>query len=148
MSRVVDTPWKPATTGTTPRASASVSRSARTSTIFALVCVVSVMMPAWLPVNDAASTPSSASAMHSSDIVIRSPAVSSMSSSRAGVTELTSSAIRMSSSVVLPIAETTTTTSSPFWRVQATCLATSRIRSASATEVPPNFWTMRATWTT
>ena len=49
-----------------------------------MVCVVSVMMPAWLPVNEAAGTPSSASAMHSRDIEIRSPAVSSMSSSRPG----------------------------------------------------------------
>ena len=89
------------------------SRSPRTSRIFALVCVVSVMMPAWLPVNDAAGTPSSASAMHSSAIEIRSPAVSSMSSSRPGWTRLTSSASRMRSSVVLPIALTTTTTSSP-----------------------------------
>ena len=85
--------------------------------------------------------------MHSNDIVMRSPAVSSMSSSRAGITELTSSAIRTSSSVVLPIADTTTTTSSPFWRVQAMCPATSRMRPASATDVPPNFWTMRATST-
>ena len=39
-----------------------------------MVCVVSVMMPAWLPVNEAAGTPSSASAMHNSAIEIRSPA--------------------------------------------------------------------------
>ena len=39
----------------------------------------------------------------------------------------------------LPIAETTTTTSSPAARVRATWSATSRIRSASPTEVPPYF---------
>ena len=71
------------------------------------------MMPAWLPVNDAASTPRSASAMHRSDIEIRSPELTSMSYSRGGWTELTSSASRMRSSVVLPMALTTTTTSLP-----------------------------------
>ena len=41
----------------------------------------------------------------------------------------------------LPIADTTTTTSSPARRVRATWSATARMRSGSATEVPPNFWT-------
>ncbi len=49
--------------------------------IFALRCVSSVMIPAWLPVNDTASTPCSASAMHSRAMVTRSPEVRSMSSS-------------------------------------------------------------------
>ena len=41
----------------------------------------------------------------------------------------------------MPIADTTTTTSSPARRVRATWSATARMRSGSATEVPPNFWT-------
>ena len=41
------------------------------------------------------------------------------------------------------MALTTTTTSSPARRVRATWSATARIRSASPTEVPPNFWTTR-----
>ena len=45
--------------------------------------------------------------------------------------------------MVLPMALTTTTTSSPWRRVRATWSATARIRSASPTEVPPNFWTTR-----
>ena len=49
-SRSVETPWNPATTGTVPLARASRRRSAFTSTIFARVCSVSVMIPAWLPV--------------------------------------------------------------------------------------------------
>ena len=49
----------------------------------------------------------------------------------------------MSSSVRFPMAETTTTTSSPAPTRPATCPATCRMRSASATDVPPNFCTTR-----
>ena len=42
------------------------------------------MMPTWLPVKLTASMPRSASAMHSSDIEMRSPVVISMSISRPG----------------------------------------------------------------
>ena len=103
------------------------------------------MMPTWLPVKLIASTPRSLSAIVSSAAETRSPVVSSMSISRPGCvvdTEL-ASAIRLS--VDLPIAETATTTSLPCRRVNAMCSATARIRSGSATEVPPYFWTMRAT---
>ena len=88
-SRSVETPWKPATTGTWPAARASRSRSPRTSRILARVWSVSVMIPAWLPVNETASTPRSARAMHRSAIEIRSPELTSMSYSRAGWTALT-----------------------------------------------------------
>ena len=57
-------------------------RSARTSRIFALPWSVSVTIPACEPVNDTAGTPSASTAMHNSDIEMRSPAVSSMSISR------------------------------------------------------------------
>src|SRR5271155_3856695 len=113
--------------------------------ILALVCEVSVMIPAWLPVRDTASAPSSARAMHMSDMDIRSPALTSMSYSRGGGDLLTPRARSISSSVVLPIALTTTTTESPDRLVRATCSATDRMRSAPAREVPPNFWTRRAT---
>src|SRR5579875_495666 len=145
MSRVDETPWKPATTGVTPSARAARSRSPRTSRMRALVWSVSVMMPAWLPVNEAAGTLRSARAMHNRAIEIRSPAVSSMSSSRPGRSAETCSARWSRSSVVLPMALTTTTTSSPERRDLSTCSATARIRSASATEVPPNFCTTRLT---
>ena len=52
--------------------------------IRALPCTASVMTPACDPVNDRASMPRLAIAIASSAIEIRSPAVSSMSSSRAG----------------------------------------------------------------
>ena len=121
-------------------------RSARTSRILALVWVVSVMNPAWLPVNDSAGTPMSCRAMHSSAVALRSPAVMSMSISRPGrVARHRRRPDRSSSSVSLPMALTTTTTSLPRRRVRAMWSATSRMRSGSATEVPPNFWTTRAT---
>ena len=83
--------------------------------------------------------------MHSSAVALRSPAVMSMSISRPGRVSLTSEARRSSSSVSLPMALITTTTSLPRRLVRATWSATARMRSGSATEVPPNFWTTRAT---
>ena len=50
----------------------------------------------------------------------------------------------MSSSVVLPMADTTATTSSPRWRMPTRRLATFLMRSGEATDVPPNFATIRA----
>ncbi len=72
----------------------------------------------------------------------RSPVDSSMSISRGSGTGETSCASAMSRSVSLPRADSTATTRCP-----ASALATMRaaaflIRSASATEVPPNFMTM------
>ena len=85
-------------------------RSGFTSMILALVCVESVRNPAWDPVNDSASTPRSAMAMHRSAVAFRSPAVMSMSISRPGRVLETSLAMRSRSSVSLPMAEMTTTT--------------------------------------
>ena len=76
---------------------------------------------------------------------MRSPDVSSMSISRPAGSAATSWASRSRSSVVLPIADTTTTTSLPARRVRTTCSATARMRSASATDVPPNFCTSKVT---
>jgi hypothetical protein len=78
------TPWKPATMTTLPSSSASWTRPGVMSTIRALPCTASVMIPACEPVNDLAGTPRSASAIASSDIEMRSPEVSRMSSSRSG----------------------------------------------------------------
>ncbi len=80
--------------------------------------------------------------MTSSDIEMRSPVLTSMSYSRGGWVELTELARWMRSSVVLPMALTTATTSEPCRRVRAMWSATARILSASPTEVPPNFWTI------
>ena len=126
-------------------ASVSWIRSARMSRIFALRWVVSVTIPACEPVNETAGSPWSMIAMHSSAAEMRSPEVSSMSISRAEGSPATSWARRSRSSVVLPMADTTTTTSLPARRVRTTCSATARRRSASATDVPPNFCTIKVT---
>jgi len=84
-------------------------------------------------------------AIASSAIEIRSPAVSSMSSSRAGGSGLTLRARSISSSVESPIADTTTTTWSPPLRVATIRCATRLMPSASATDEPPYFCTTSAT---
>ena len=68
-----------------------------------------------------------------------------MSSSRGGGAGQTCPARSSSSSVVSPIADTTTTTSLPCFLVSTMRSATRRIRSASATEDPPYFCTTSAT---
>src|SRR2546423_5484781 len=72
---------------------------------------------------------------------IRSPVESSMSISRGSGRSETSLAIRIRSSVVFPRADRTATTRLPFWARAAIRSAARLIRSASATEVPPNFIT-------
>ena len=114
-------------------------------TILASVWVESVRNPAWLPVNDAAGTPRSLSAMAMRAQALRSPPVMSMATSRPGGSAATWEAILSSWSVSLPMADTTSTTSSPRPRRRATWSATTRMRSGSATEVPPNFSTTNAT---
>ena len=83
--------------------------------------------------------------MARSAIEIRSPLDSSMSSSRGAGTGATSFARSSSSSVVSPMALTATTTSLPARRVSTMRLATRLMLSASATDEPPNFCTIRAT---
>ena len=147
ISLSVLTPWKPAMTQTLPAAIASRTRSPLTSTILALRWAVSVMMPTWLPVKLTASMPRSASAIVTSAAVTRSPVVSSMSISRPGCVLDTELARAIRLSVALPMADTTTMTSLPRFLVNATLSATARMRSGSATDVPPYFWTISATRT-
>lgn len=105
-----DTPWNPATIAMLPSSSAVRIRPGVTSMMRALLCTESVITPAWLPVNDCASWPRFLIAIASSAMEIRSPAVSSMSNSRPDGIGDTCSARSISSSVVSPIADTTTTT--------------------------------------
>ena len=104
-----------------------------------------MITPAWEPVNDRALWPRLAIAIATSAIEIRSPAVSSMSSSRGGGSGVTCPARSSSSSVVSPIAETTTTTSWPAFLVSTIRCATRLMPSASATEEPPYFCTTMPT---
>ena len=73
-------------------------------------CADVVITPAWEPVNERASCPKFVIAIASNAIEIRSPAVSNISSSRPDGIGVICLAKSMSSSVVSPIAETTTTT--------------------------------------
>src|SRR5206468_1060940 len=66
---------------------------------------------------------------------------SSMSISRGSGVEVTSSAAAISSSVVLPRAESTATTRWPSSFARTMRAAARLMRSASATDVPPNFIT-------
>ena len=102
------------------------------------------MMPAWVPVIDTAGTPAACSAIDSRAIDTCSPVARSMSISRWGGFALIALARPVSSSVVWPMAETTTTSSLPSSRLAATRAATAWMRSTFATEVPPNFCTSRA----
>ena len=112
-----ETPWKPATIAMWPSSTEVWMRPGVTSMILALPWASSVMTPAWLPVNDSASWPRLAIAIASTAMEMRSPAVSSMSSSRAGGSGDTCCARSIRSSVESPIAETTTTTWFPAFLV-------------------------------
>ena len=116
-------------------------RSARTSRMSALVCDSSVTIPACEPVSEIARWPRSLIAIAHSAHEIRSPEESSMSISRGSGASETSSAIAISSSVVLPRADSTATTRAPRSRFSTMRRAARLMRSASATEVPPNFIT-------
>src|SRR5437867_4395705 len=124
-----------------PPASSSCTRTGRTSMMRASTWRSFVMMPDWLPVKLIASPPNSRIAIDRSAIAIRSPAVRSMSSSRRSGLGDTCLASASRSSVVSPMAETTTTTSCPARRVRITRSATCRMRVTSATLEPPYFCT-------
>ena len=139
------TPWNPATSTIEPSSRASRSRCGLTCTIRASPCLGVVTIPACEPVKERAWTPSEWMAIATSALEMRSPAVSSMSSSRGGGAGETWSARSSRSSVVSPMAETTTTTSLPSLCVRTIRSATFLMRSASCTDDPPYFCTTRAT---
>ena len=128
-----------------PSSIAAEMRPGVTSMILALPCTESVITPACEPVNDRAVKPRSEIAIATSAIEIRSPAVRSMSSSRAGGSGLTPSARSSSSSVVSPMAETATTTSCPAFFTSTMRRATRLTAEASASDEPPYFCTTMPT---
>ena len=120
----VETPWKPASTTTLPRLE-RLDDPLRPDLDDLGLAVLGVGDDAGLRTGVAGGRqPRALMAMPSSDIAIRSPAVSSMSISRGSGTAAISSAIAARSSVVSPIAETTTMTSSPPSRARTTRSAT------------------------
>ena len=100
-------------------------------------------MPACGPVRLMAGTPSPWRAIDSSVAAWCSPVARRTSSSRGSGSSVIAAARPSSSSVVSPMAETTTTRSWPAARSRAIRRATRLMRSASATEEPPYFWTTR-----
>src|SRR4051812_23368987 len=116
-------------------------RSARTSRMRAFVCDVSVTIPACEPVSEIARWPRSLIAIAQSAHDTRSPVDSSMSISRGSGSGETSSASAMRRSVSLPRALSTATTRWPAARLATMRRAARLRRSASATDVPPNFIT-------
>ncbi len=124
-----------------PSSSAEWIRWARTSTIFAFVCVVSVTIPAWDPVSEIASCPRSSIAISASAQEMRSPTEISMSIARGFGRAEIRWARATSSSVVSPIAERTATTRAPRSFAETILRATACSRAGSPTEVPPNLRT-------
>ena len=107
----------------------------------ALVCEVSVTIPACEPVSEIARWPRSLIAIAHSAHDTRSPVDSSMSISRGSGSGETSKASAISRSVSLPRALSTATTRWPVSRLATIRRAARFRRSASATDVPPNFMT-------
>jgi len=111
----------------------------------ALVWASLVMIPDCEPVKLTAGTLRAFRAIESRAMEMRSPALRSMSSSRRAGASVTCRASLSRSSVVSPMAETTTTTCLPDAWAAATRSATFLMRSTSETEEPPYFWTITAT---
>ncbi len=98
-------------------------------------------MPACEPVSEIAWWPMSQIAIAQSAQEMRSPVDSSMSISRGEGRSEISFAWRIRSSVVLPRAESTTTTDLPASRAATIRRAARLMSSGPATDVPPNFMT-------
>src|SRR5271166_473607 len=143
-------PWKPATTGICRSPDGPSPRRRRTrsdpsmSRMRALPWAVSVRIGTCQPCQERASSPSCCSAIAIRPVVTCSPVATTASYSRASC--IGESAWHQATSwLVTPaMAETTTATSCPASASRLTRRAALRMRSRSATEVPPNFMTMRA----
>ena len=96
------------------------------------------------PCHERAFTPMPSSMIASSPAVTCSPEATTASYSRASCSGAASRAQATSSLVLPAMAETTTATSWPASTSRFTWRATLRMRSISATDVPPNFITRRA----
>src|SRR3954469_19509200 len=136
-------PWNPATITTLPWSISRRTRAGSIPAIRALPYRPSVVIPACAPVSAIAATPSACRAIDTSVAAWCSPVASRRSSSRGSGSSVTAAASASSSSVVSPIADTTTTRSLPAVLSRAIRRATRRMRSAPATEDPPNFITTR-----
>ena len=138
-------PWKPAITATCLRSlKRLISSAPLTSLMRAEPCASSVRIGNCQPCQERALTPMPSSTIASSPAVTCSPEATTASYSRASCSGA-ASRHQATSSLVLPdMAETTTATSWPASTSRLTWRATLRMRSRSATDVPPNFMTRRA----
>ena len=137
-------PWKPAITATSLRSWNRLTISSPlTARMRAEPCASLVRIGNCQPCHERALTPISCRAMASSPDVTCSPEATTASYSRASCSGEASLHHSTSLLVVPDMAETTTATSCPASVSRFTWRATLRMRSISATEVPPNFMTRR-----
>ena len=143
VSSVGVRPWNPATMTTLPLLISSLMRSVCICAIRAAPCVVSVLMPACLPLRLMAGTPRPRRVIAIRDALTNSPVEMRASDSRACgcVSPASRCANASRSSVVSPIAETATTSALSRCRRSRMKRATLRINDSLASELPPNFWT-------
>ena len=142
------TPWNPAITATSPASSDASRFSAGISSIRARPCASSVRIGICQPIQERAGVPMLRKVMAKSPAVTCSPdaTTASYSSSDSGRPSAArpDPSVQATSSLVRPaMAETTTATCLPSAASACTRRATRRMRSRSATDVPPNFITSR-----
>src|SRR5579883_3677900 len=137
-------PWKPATTATCPSLKRRSISAVLIESMRALPWTPSVLIGICQPSQERALTPRSCKARARRPAVTCSPDATTTSYSRASCRRLVSPTQSTSWLVVPAMAETTTATSWPASTSRLTRRATLLIRSMSRTEVPPNFWTIRA----
>jgi hypothetical protein len=139
------TPWKPAITATSWRSlNRLTSSSPLMSRMRAEACAFEVAIGSCQPCQERALIPMPSSTMARSPAVTCSPVDTTASYSRASCSAAPSRHQATSWLVTPDIAETTTATSWPASTSRLTWRATLRMRSMSATEVPPNFITRQA----
>ena len=138
-------PWKPAITATSLRSlNRLISSAPSMPTMRAEPCTFEVRIGICQPCHERALTPIPSSAIASKPAVTCSPEATTASYSRVSCRAEASRHHSISLLVVPDIAETTTATSWPASTSRLTWRATLRMRSISATDVPPNFITRRA----
>src|SRR5262245_12276929 len=138
------TPWKPAITATSRRSlKRLISSAPLMSRMRAEAWALEVAIGSCQPCQERALMPIPSSVIASSPAVTCSPEDTTASYSRASCSAAPSRHQATSWLVTPDMAETTTATSWPASTSRLTWRATLRMRSVSATEVPPNFMTRR-----
>ncbi len=135
--------WNPVITATCPNAVAASTRAGSTERMRPSPHGPSATNPASSPLNERAGQPSAERAIASSAADCCSPVASSLSSSRLSVADgAVALASPRRSSVVFPMAETTTAVLRPCRAKEAIRRPAARIRSGVPTDEPPNLSTM------